>query len=145
MDKILDKIISYLIHKDIILPEQEEVYRYGYFIIFEIGINMIISIIVGIIFADIGGVVFFLCLYIPLRSNCGGWYAPKFWICTLLSNILLVAVVFTKRYLTNVCSFPGLWITLLICMGFILWLAPVDSEAKRLSREEVNYIRKKLK
>lgn len=145
MNKTLDKIVAYLINKEIISPDQEEVYRYGYFIVFEIGINILISLIVGITLQDLGGVIFFLCLYIPLRSNCGGWHAPKLWLCTLLSNALLVVVIMIKEYFTDICSFPVLWSILLICIGLISWLAPVDSEAKRLSREEKNYIRKKIK
>ena len=93
---------------------------------------------------EIGIVILFNLIFIPLRGFCGGWHAGKSWLCTMTSAIVLLFSVFVGKdqlfqYGTN------LWMILMGISCLTIWfLAPMDSEAKRLSDEEIVYYKKKV-
>lgn len=84
-------------------------------------------------------------IYIPLRGFCGGWHAEKSWICTVVSFVTIILAVLAGKY--QVMNYNEvLWgIALAIAVLFILWMAPVDSEAKRLSESEINHYKRNIR
>ncbi len=94
---MIEKIINGMIQKQIeaeqIAKEDINIYIYGYTLVYEVLINVIIAICIGILTHNLFEVTMFLALYIPLRSFCGGWHADKFWKCTVFSSLILIILV----------------------------------------------------
>lgn len=118
------------------------VFRYGYTILFEAVINICVSIAIGIIMKELYAVLLFNLFFVPLRGFCGGWHAEKSWICSFISFFsVLVAIIIGKYELFQYGTI--IWIIVVATsIIFILFKAPVDSKAKKLSASEVKHIKK---
>ena len=71
-NKIVETLINKQSQNEIITNEDEQIYRYGYILLCEVVLNLVIALIIGIVFLKTKEIMFFLCVYIPLRSFCGG-------------------------------------------------------------------------
>ncbi len=145
IQKIVDRIVDRQVENRTIGQEDINIYKYGYFLLFEVLINLIISLMIGGVFHDIKTVVLFLVLYIPLRTYSGGWHADRLWKCTFISNLILViAEVISNyciEYITVIYCVP-----LMILFGiYILVVSPVDTESKPLENDEIKSYNKKVK
>ena len=96
---MIQMIVNVLVNKQsqhyTMTDEDEKIYRYGYILLCEVILNVVIALAIGIGFSKIKEVMFFLGMYIPLRSFCGGWHADKIWKCTLISNAILLLQVYS--------------------------------------------------
>ncbi|MCI5731950.1 MAG: accessory gene regulator B family protein [Eubacterium sp.] len=137
IEKIVDKLLDAQIKSGSLKDETIPIYRYGYTLLIEVTINIMISLFIGFAMGEIGIVIIFNLIFIPLRGFCGGWHAKKSWLCTVTSTIVLLFSTFIgKGQLFQYGT--SLWATFLgISYLIILFLAPVDSEAKKLSDDEV--------
>ena len=65
-------IVNVLVNKQsqhyTMTDEDEKIYRYGYILLCEVILNVVIALAIGIGFSKIKEVMFFLGMYIPLRS-----------------------------------------------------------------------------
>ena len=145
IEKIVNKLLDTQIKSGLLKDETIPIYRYGYTLLIEVTINVILSLLIGFALGEIGIVILFNLIFIPLRGFCGGWHAGKSWLCTMTSAIVLLFSVFVGKdqlfqYGTN------LWMILMgISCLTICFLAPMDSEAKRLSDEEIVYYKKVIR
>ena len=137
IEKIVNKLLDTQIKSGLLKDETIPIYRYGYTLLIEVTINVILSLLIGFVLGEIGIVILFNLIFIPLRGFCGGWHAGKSWLCTMTSAIVLLFSVFVgKDQLFQYGT--SLWATFWgISYLIILSLAPVDSEAKKLSDDEV--------
>lgn len=125
-----------------IQQEDISVYRYGYTLMLEVIVNVGISIFLGIIFKSLKEVIFFLCMFIPLRSFSGGYHADKAWKCFILSNLAVAGVAVTsKLMILNAPLRLAENIIITIAALVIGALSPVDSQNRKLNISE----RKKYK
>ena len=99
--KITDQMVENQVQKQMINSEEINIYRYGYILVFEVVSNIILALVMGIILRKMDIILFFLFLYIPLRSFCGGWHADKIWKCTLVSNFILLLEVLCVEYIVK--------------------------------------------
>lgn len=145
IQKIVDRIVDRQIKNQSIEQEDINIYKYGYFLLFEVLINLIISLMIGMVFCDIKTVILFLVLYIPLRTYSGGWHADKLWKCTFISSLILVIA----EILSNYCIeyIPVMYcVPVMILSGiYILVVSPVDTESKPLENEEKKLYGRKVK
>ena len=100
-------------------------------------INVVISLLLGAVLGCFKEVVFFLIVFMPLRSFCGGYHAAKTWQCTVLSNlvVLLVIVVSKVSLLAGIIT-PVYILGDIVIGGMIVLFAPVDNENRRLGEKE---------
>lgn len=129
--RFIDKIVESQVKNGVLEQSQVNIYSYGYFVMIEMLINIITGIVLGVLLNKVKGVFFFWFLFIPLRSFCGGWHAKKSLSCFLMSNLVLLLVLF----LGEIKWLPGLGPEL-INIILILMLSPVDTKAKPLSEKE---------
>ncbi len=142
--KIVDTIINKQIEEKVLKTEEIKIYRYGYILLCEVVLNLIIALIIGLIFDELKIISFFLFMYIPLRSFCGGWHADKIWKCTIISNIILLLQIWGKGFLVHnivIYIMIGLFLFSLIS---ILYLAPVETESKKISASERHIYKKRI-
>lgn len=143
IQRLVDKIINRQIKNKTILENEVNIYRYGYFLLFEILINIIISIFIGMMFRDMETILVFLFMYVPLRTYSGGWHANKLWKCTLISNLILViAEVIINYWIEYIFVTNGLFVAIW-CVVLILVFSPVDTETKILNEVEKKIYKRK--
>lgn len=137
MKQLLDSLIAKQIDKGIIAKDEEELYRYGYMILFEWVFNLIIAGFIGILTKALQTTLIFLISVIPLRSFAGGYHASTPLKCAVISNAALVLVIGLSEWLFFL-HLP-VWVFFLCELLFLCYYVrhvPVDSREKPLSDQE---------
>ena len=142
---IVNVLVNKLSQHYTMTDEDEKIYRYGYILLCEVILNVVIALAIGIGFSKIKEVMFFLGMYIPLRSFCGGWHADKIWKCTLISNAILLLQVYSLEKLLRYLSIRVMLLIFFLNMMCAFLLAPVETEMKKISHEEKQTYRKKIR
>ena len=142
---MVDKLVNYIVDRQIasgkIKQEEGSVYRYGYTLFFEKLINILIVTIICIITGKWIEIWEFLLAVIPLRSFAGGWHADKFWQCAILSNFMVVLMLFW----INMISVKTIEVYIIIeavVLIIILSIMPTQNSNKPLSLEEMKKYKK---
>ena len=125
--------------------EDEKIYRYGYVLLCEVFLNLVIALAIGIVFSKTKEVIFFLGMYIPLRSFCGGWHADKIWKCTVISNVILLLQVYGIENIKMYLSMNGMLLIFFFNMICVCFISPVDTEMKKISQDEKKTYKRKIK
>lgn len=134
IERLVEKLVNEQVERGIIDESQQVLYRYGYIVLVEILINVVLAFVVGVWSGRMFLVVLFNLIFIPLRSYCGGWHASKSWICMLFSTGTLILVVFLEQFsllLIKLAFFMEMFSVVVI-----LSFAPIDSDSKRLDEKE---------
>lgn len=143
---MIQMIVNVLVNKQsqhyTMTDEDEKIYRYGYILLCEVILNVVIALAIGIGFSKIKEVMFFLGMYIPLRSFCGGWHADKIWKCTLISNAILLLQVYSLEKLLRYLSIRVMLLIFFLNMMCAFLLAPVETEMKKLVMKKNKHIEK---
>lgn len=84
-------------------------------------------------------------MYIPLRSFCGGWHADKIWKCTVISNVILLLQVYGLENLLSHLSIKVMLFIFFLNMICIFFMAPIETKMKKISREEKQIYRRRIK
>ncbi len=142
---IVDAIVKKQSQNHIITEADEKIYRYGYILLCEVALNLVIALVIGIVYSKIPIIMFFLCMYIPLRSFCGGWHADKIWKCTVISNVILLLQVYGLENLLHHLSIRVMLLIIFLNMICIFFIAPVETEMKKISPEEKQIYRRKIR
>lgn len=145
IQKIIDRIIEKQVKKRTIAFEEINIYKYGYILMFEVVVNVILAFMIGMIFKSLGVVLFFLGMYIPLRSFCGGWHADTLWKCTFISNFILVIEILCIRSVEQYTNIFVLLVIFLVSVMIVIYVAPVETSAKKISKEESIRYKKKIR
>lgn len=135
-EKLANRIVDRQVKIGIIKDSEADIYKYGYLLAFESFANIVIGIVIGLFLNKMPIVILFWCAYIPLRTYSGGWHASSAWLCTILSNITLIWIIFITQQ-TSIETNPvwHIWVEL-ICIGLIILLSPVGTKAKPISEAE---------
>lgn len=142
ISKVVGCILEEQSKRQIISEEDISVYQYGYTLMLEVLINMVISAILGLVMGELRNVVFFILMFMPLRSYCGGYHAPKAWICVILSNIVIAGAALAAKYLEFKTGYAVLIMAEIVSTVAIVFFAPMQSETKQLNHGEVQKYKK---
>lgn len=145
VQKIVDVLVNKQSQNYVMTDEDEKIYRYGYVLLCEVFLNLVIALIIGIVFSKTKEVIFFLGMYIPLRSFCGGWHADKIWKCTVISNVILLLQVYGIENIIMYLSISGMLLIFFLNMICIFFIAPVETEMKKISHGEKQIYRRRIK
>ena len=139
--RFYEKITENLAANGIIAYEDKDLYTYGFKQTSLILLNIITTIIIGLIFNVLWQCIVFLLAYVPLRSYAGGYHARTQLRCYLFSIALMIIVSLMIKYIYwNELS---IMILTLVSSGVILKLAPIADANKPLDlKEEQVYKRK---
>lgn len=136
IEKIVNRLIDKQLDNGMIGADDACVYRYGYTLFFEMLINAVIGITIGVVSGELLTVLAFGLCFITLRTYSGGWHASKAWQCTLVSNGVILLTVVLMKFYSHILFLPWAHIIELFCAALIIILSPVDSENKRLDAAE---------
>ncbi len=146
IEKLVTTFVEFQLGIGTIQDDDVNVYRYGYTLMIEVILNMTLSLIVGALLRQIKEVIFFLCMFIPLRSFCGGYHAKKAWQCAIVSNLSVVGALALSELLVQ-HSIP-LFIIFLgeTVLGIVIgYFSPVESQNKKFNAVEQKLYKKYAK
>ena len=97
---IADRISEKMLHEGLILEEDRELYRYGFFLLISRGIFFVIAGIAGVLVGNIWDSIFFYILFSFLRGYAGGLHADREAVClfsTTASLFLAAKIIFCLK------------------------------------------------
>ena len=139
---IADRISEEMLHEGLILEEDRELYRYGFFLLISRGIFFVIAGIAGALVGNLWDSIFFYILFSFLRGYAGGLHADREAVClfsTTASLFLAAKIIFCLRRGNYVILSCGV---LVVCSALVLLIAPLDSDSKPLGESETRHYRK---
>lgn len=133
--KLSEQITGNLENKETIQSEDRELYRYGFEQGLTMLLNLVTTLVIGLLFGKLLEVCLFMAAYIPLRSYAGGYHAKTPFRCYLLSIVILTAVMLFMKYLAldNIVYY----LMILVSGAVILILSPVEDKNKPLDDSEL--------
>lgn len=141
VEKLAERIVEFELKHGIIEQKDVNIYQYGYTLLIEVGINISVCFLLGIIFGSLKEVIFFLIIFIPIRSFCGGYHADNTWSCAILSNSIIFFVIVISRIKILIIPFNTYIIFGILISFFIILLSPVDNRNKRIESKEKKSLR----
>ena len=138
---LADAITRKLKDNNAIDDEHYEICRYGIKEGLSIILNIVTTIAIGIACGMLWQALLFTLLYIPLRSNAGGYHASSVTRCYFYSILMMIAVLFAIKHIA-IPSFICV-IALTISIIVISANAPVEDLNKPLDDKEQIVYRKR--
>lgn len=135
--KITDRLCS----QDIIEDADKELYVYGFNMLLTVSLNIISTIIIGLLFGMVFESIAFLVAYIPLRSYAGGYHARTPLRCYIISLLLIVLILLTLNLIGE--SVLALFILSGIGTIICVTMSPVEDANKPLDEIEKQEYRKR--
>lgn len=139
--RISEHVTSEFERLNIITSDDREIYRYGVQIGLNLLLNLLTTVVIGILCGMFWESVVYIVAYMPLRRYAGGFHAKTHIRCYIYSVIMIILTLLTMKVLT----FDFWFYAALMSMGcgLILWLAPVEDKNKPLDALEQKVYRKK--
>jgi accessory gene regulator B len=134
MERISKKLTNWLIAKNVITTEQEEVYEYGVFQMLTNMLDTISMLVVAVFFQKILAVCCYILCFSMLRKYAGGYHAKSVmgcYIMTVGSTFLMLTVI--SFYRMPMAVIIAVW---LISGIIVLLFAPVQNRNKKLDEVE---------
>lgn len=145
MDKLLDRMVSYLKKDDIDLDETE-VIKYGLEIIILKFIFWMSSLSVGILMGCFIESVIYIALFTVLRSYAGGYHAKSRIKCFIQSMFTVIVAMLLLKLAGTYYIFSILLFIPTVFFSILIWkFAPVDTKNKILESDENIKFKKKTR
>lgn len=102
-------------------------------------LNLISTIVIGVIVGKVFESIAFLVFYIPLRSYAGGYHASTPWRCYFISIVIIMEMLLFIGYVDlSIIYIILLLVGMVVCFAF----APVEDKNKPLDRDEISVLKK---
>ena len=96
-EAVVQKIVDNQIEAGSIKESEQSIYLYGYQMLIEFCINIVVSVLIAIVFQAFGSVITFTLAFLLIRGYVGGYHAKTSLGCFCWSaSILIVSVVMVK-------------------------------------------------
>lgn len=128
MKKITSILINQMLIYEIIPEKMKDVYQYGIELIFSSLVTILSIIILASFFDTISIGIWSLVISIPLKVTVGGYHAPTYKKCYIISNLEYIFQSLVIDILSRFSLSVYFWATLLSCsIFFILINTPVKN------------------
>ena len=134
---IANKLTKHLINSGVVSSELYEVYMYGFEVLLSSLFSTLLIIIIGIITEKFAETIFFLFVFISLRSFTGGFHANKYWICTILTFSIYIAVMLLSTL--DIPSVLAYYVLFPIGVILLFIKAPILNLNKYLTNKEIQH------
>lgn len=134
-DTMSEFITDTLIEGEVIKSEERNLYLYCFGTLIEMTVNLVTTFIIGALLGKIVATLFFMLIFIPLRSTAGGYHCETAGKCYLLSMAVYLVVILTYDFVLIIPSY----ICVLICVidfVVIILLSPIVSHNKPFTAKE---------
>jgi accessory gene regulator B len=138
---ISDKITDSMVRTGTVANEDKEIYLFGVQQGLTIILNIVTTVIIGLLFDVLGQMLLFTVAYIPLRNFAGGYHASTPQRCYILSTLLTIIVSLLIKYVyIDMLVFIGLS---MLAGTIIVVFAPIANENKPLDELEKKVYKRK--
>lgn len=141
MNYITDLIVQFMLKHSVIEAEDAEIYKFGFNQLIFISINLITTVIIGILFSMLFESIIFLVSYMVVRVYAGGYHAKTQFRCYIISSLFIVLALLGVRYI-NWEGFASI-IAITIAAVIIFKLSPVETKNKPLDDIETKIYKTK--
>lgn len=125
--------------KGIISESDFDLYEYGFNMGITVLLNLISTIVIGVIVGKVFESIAFLVFYIPLRSYAGGYHASTPRRCYFISIVIIMEMLLFIGYVDlSIIYIILLLVGMVVCFAF----APVEDKNKPLDRDEISVFKK---
>ena len=114
-------------------PAKKVIYKYGFQLSLSTAASMCSIIILGTVLGNISSALLFLSVFFFLRLFTGGYHAPTYARCFLLTNIVYLAVYGLSQGLVYFRLFAFLPVIALASCVTIILLAPIQNKNHPMS------------
>ncbi|MDE7341998.1 MAG: accessory gene regulator B family protein [Lachnospiraceae bacterium] len=145
-EKAVQKLVDGQIEKGSLKEEDRNIYRYGYQVLIEFCINIIVTILIAVLFQAFKTVIVFTIAYLLIRGYVGGYHAKTSLGCFCLSAGMLISVILVIQYINSMN--PLKWILLIpeiVLIPFIFRQAPLPVANKPISENERIHFKRRVK
>lgn len=143
ISRISEKAVDMLFSHSDPSKEDRELYIYGFFMLLSKVFYFLLTVLFGALFGIVINSILFFTMFSVLRSYAGGVHASRENICIIFTTLSLLGSVAVIKIFINfsLIIVPS---SLLIFSTSAVWLlCPLDTESKRLTREERKEYKKK--
>ena len=126
-------ITNFLASKKVINENESDIYIYGYETFFSGVIDLIITLILGILFRRLITAIVFFVMFVSVRMYTGGYHADSYLKC----KMIFIGIIISVLGVTYI-KFP-LYIVFLIIALFLITvyrLCPIENPNKPLSKQQ---------
>ena len=140
---MFDKILQISEEEMLFSKEDKDVYRYGYQLIKETLIQVVLALMIAVFLNKVSVLILFSAFFVPLRSFSGGYHAKNATLCAILSNLVLLATYWANDFLHKHPLHVGYIVVCMVVFAIVICaLSPIDSRAKRLTdSQKIKYRR----
>lgn len=123
--------------------QEKDLYAYGFFMLFSRVFFFLLTLVYGALLKNLLESVLFFLLFFVLRAYAGGVHAAKESTCTIYTSLTLLFFSVGMRICRELSLVTAPLTLLVLGVILIFLLSPLDTEAKRLTREEKKLYHKK--
>ena len=134
MERLAGRLADGLVQKGIVIQTDRDFYRFAIESLLVYALNLGTLFLAAILSGKVPECIFFLTVFYPLRTSCGGihmktWYSCYVVSCVLLESILLLSGIVHISYLLLLCGFTA-------CSVCIWTMAPCENPRHSCNRAE---------
>lgn len=142
ISKLSKKIVKCFVKQSNISDDEQELYQYGFFILFSQILYFIIALIIGILCEVILESIIFYIAFQFIRRYAGGYHASTETRCEVLSTLSILACIVVIK-LSKTYDFQTVLLLITILSAVCIFVfCPLDTPEKPLSEKEYKYFRK---
>ena len=142
ISKLSKKIVKCFVKQSNISDDEQELYQYGFFILFSQILYFIIALIIGILCEVILESIIFYIAFQFIRRYAGGYHASTETRCEVLSTLSILACIVAIK-LSKTYDFQTVLLLITILSAVCIFVfCPLDTPEKPLSEKEYKYFRK---
>lgn len=146
--EISEKLSKYLVKKDVVELERQEVYTYGFNLIISTGFSVVTVLLISSLLINFFAGVAFLVVMMSIRFFCGGYHCSMYLKCWLVTNgiafftFLVIRIIPQNSFLVSAVML----IISLLSAAFIFVCSPVEnsnnphSEKTRQKNKHISYV-----
>ena len=143
--KTASYVTQILIDSGVIEEENCEVYHFGLEMAFAMFLNLITTIMIGLLFRMLLESIVFLLLFIPLRSYAGGFHASNHFKCYWLSQFSVIAVLCLVQHFKYFVISPFGISVAATCVVIIFSCSPIPDLNRLYDEIEIYVFRKRAR
>lgn len=138
MDKYYKKLSLFLVRNHKINKNDSELYEYAIKVVVHGIINIVVTVIVGLLFEMLKECLCVFFVFFILRKFTGGLHSNKYIYCLISSVVLMILSLFIIKYFEQ-NHYHIIFLSLVTIFTILIWiLAPIDNHNKLLSATEKN-------
>lgn len=143
LERLSEKFAGKLVSAGIISEADTDVYVYGFFQAVMLLLNVVTTLLLGIIFQLLIPCILLNLAYIPIRINAGGHHANSPFKCYIHSTIMIAVLLSVIKWIP---IHPAVSIALLVISSVVICIfAPVETENNPLDEVEQNIYQKRTR